>query len=257
MLPSLHWSLIILLLLILPAHQTGSGISTPQSGETISGVVEVVGTAVHPDYLRYELAFLYLDGGGSDWIVFAEGDQQVTNGTLAVWNTTVGRDIGAPVFPDGRYQLRLRVVKSDFNYDEYFVSDLIISNDGPTPTPTPDETAVFLTSQAPAVQPPTQPPSGDQFQQATPLPSLTPFPTPTPQATPVGNAPALTATPEPPSGGLIEQVTTARWGRVGSAFMMGIIGTAVLFGLGVLYVLLRAIGRRLWRMYHHEQNRQS
>lgn len=80
-------------LLLCPATavfaQGSSGITQPASGDTISGVVEVVGTAVHPDYLRYELAFLRPDVPGAEWIVFAEGSQQVTNDVLAVWNTTV------------------------------------------------------------------------------------------------------------------------------------------------------------------------
>ena len=46
------------------------------------------------------------------------------NGPLAIWDTTVGREINAPVWPDGRYRLRLRVVRTDYNYDEYFVTDL-------------------------------------------------------------------------------------------------------------------------------------
>lgn len=238
------------------AQQTGSGISQPQAGDVISGTVIVEGTAVHPDYLRYELSFLYLDGANGEWIVFAEGDQPVVFGTLAVWDTTVGRSIGAPIFPDGRYQLRLRVVKTDYNYDEFFTTDLVIQNDGPTPTPTADETAVSLTATAvfnvsPAVD------SDSTFQQATPLPSLTPFPTPTPQATPIGNVAIVTPAPEPSSGGLIGQVSNVRWERVGNAFVVGIVATAVLFGLGILYLLMRAIGRRVWRTYWHQQNKKA
>lgn len=247
MLPFFQGTLIFLLLAFVPVQQASSGVTQPRAGETISGVVEVVGSAVHPDYLRYELAFLYLDGDGSDWIVFAEGNLPVINGTLAVWDTTVGRSIGSPVFPDGRYQIRLRVVKTDYNYDEYFVTDLMIVNDGPTPTPTLDKTAVSLTAEG---VPPALPTGNDAFQQATPLPSLTPFPTPTLQATPFGNAPAAPQLAAPSAGGLIGQFGSARWGRVGSAFLLGAIGTVVLFALGVLYLLLRAIGRRLWRMYH-------
>lgn len=253
MLPFLQWSLIILLLRFSPIQQSGSGISQPQPGDTVSGVVAVVGTAVHPDYLRYELAFLYLDGA-SDWIVFAEGDQQVVNGTLAEWDTTVGRSIGAPVFPDGRYQLRLRVVKRDFNYDEYFVTDLLISNDGPTPTPRPDQTAVSLTAAALLAAPPTQASGGETFQQATQLPSLTPLPAPTPQPTSVGNSSPVTRSEESSAtGGVLGQLRSARWGRVGTAFLLGVIGTALLFSLGILYLLLRAIGRRLWRMYYRNR----
>lgn len=78
------------------------------------------------DYLRYELAFAN-QTTGSDWIVFAEGSEPVVDGTGPCGGHAVGEAVGAPVFPDGRYQLRLRVVKTDFNYDEFFVMDLFIS----------------------------------------------------------------------------------------------------------------------------------
>lgn len=233
------------------AAQTASGLSQPANGDTISGVIEVVGTAVHPDYLRYELAFLRQDVPGAEWIVFAEGSQPVTNGVLAVWNTTVGRDIGSPIFPDGRYQLRLRVVKTDFNYDEYFVTDLTIQNDGPTPTPTPDETAAALTATVAAI--PAQPTGSvdSSFQQPTPLPSLTPFPTPTPPPTVVGGGTPIVpqADSNGGNGGLVGQLEAVETDQVGNAFWLGMRVTAILFLAGGLYLLLRWLLRRLWRVY--------
>lgn len=234
--------------------QTGSGISAPASGETLAGVVQVRGTAVHPDYLRYELAFAN-QSIGSDWIVFAEGSEPVIDGVLAVWDTTVGQAVGAPVFPDGRYQLRLRVVKTDFNYDEFFVTDLIIQNEGATPTPTPDETAVGLTATAVV---PAQP-TGSQdssFQQPTPLPSLTPFPTPTPPPTVVGAPSAVGGTPAAPqasgeaaAGGLLGQLEAVETNRVSNAFWLGIRLAIGLFLIAGGYLLLRWVGRRLWHIY--------
>ncbi len=230
--------------------QASSGITEPAPGETLSGIIEVRGTAVHPEYLRYELAFLRQGVPGAEWIVFAEGAEQVTNGVLAVWDTTVGRAVGSPVFPDGRYQLRLRVVKTDFNYNEYFVTDLVIQNDGPTPTPTPDETAVALTVTAAAI--PAQPTgsSDSSFQQPTPLPSLTPFPTPTPPPTVVGATPtALSIDDGSGEGGLIGQLEAVETSQVGNAFLLGIRLTAGLFLAAGLYLLLRWVGRRVWHFY--------
>lgn len=227
--------------------QGNSGITEPASGETVLGIVEVRGTAVHPDYLRYELAFMQQNVPGAEWIVFAEGTEQITDGVLAVWNTAVGREIGSPVFPDGRYQLRLRVVKTDFNYDEYFVTDLIIQNEGPTPTPTPDETAVAATANSVVAQPTGS--SGSSFQQPTPLPSLTPFPTPTPPPTVPGGTPISAQPDNGGGGGLIGQLETAETERVGEAFWLGIRLTAVLFLAAGGYLLLRWGGRRLWNYY--------
>ncbi|VAW43578.1 hypothetical protein MNBD_CHLOROFLEXI01-628 [hydrothermal vent metagenome] len=242
-------------LLVMSSHevalaQSSSGITSPASGETVMGVVEVRGTAVHPDYLRYELAFLQQDVPGAEWIVFAEGDEQVIDGVLAIWNSTVGREFNTPVFPDGRYQLRLRVVKNDYNYDEYYVTDLLVENDGPTPTPTPDETAVAQTATAAAA--PLQPTGStdSSFQQPTPLPSLTPFPTPTPPPTVVGGTPiAPQSAIDGADGGLLGQLEAAETSRVGAAFWLGIQITAVLFMIAALYYLLRLGGRRLWHIY--------
>ncbi len=228
--------------------QTGSGITAPASGETIAGVVEVRGAAVHPDYLRYELAFAN-QTTGSDWIVFAEGSEPVVDGILAVWDTTVGQAVGAPVFPDGRYQLRLRVVKTDFNYDEYFVMDLFIQNGGPTLTPTPDETAVGLTATAVVPAPPTGS-EDSSFQQPTPLPSLTPFPTLTPPPTVVGGTPAAPqAVGDETGDGLLGQLEAVETDRVGSAFWLGIRLAIGLFLVAGGYLLLRWVGRRLWHIY--------
>lgn len=252
-LPVLQWLTFLMLSFVVlmgqvpgtAAQTPDSGIREPADGDTVSGVVVVRGTAVHPDYLRYELAFLQESNPEAGWIVFAEGSQEVINGTLAVWDTTVGRDIGAPVFPDGRYQLRLRVVKLDYNYDEYFVTNLTVSSDQPTPTGTPSPTnpapaaPVELTSIAPEVT--------SSFQQPTPLPSLTPFPTPTPPATPAGIA---TAGPEEDggSGGVLGTLAAIETGRFSRAFWQGVLLTGAIFAVMVLYLLLRAAARRLWRL---------
>ena len=252
-LPLLQWPTFLILSFVVllgrvpgaAAQTPESGITEPAGGDTVSGVVVVRGTAVHPDYLRYELAFLQESNPEAGWIVFAEGSQEVINGTLAVWDTTVGRDIGAPVFPDGRYQLRLRVVKRDYNYDEYFVTNLTVISDEPTPTATPSPTnpataaPAELTSVAPEVT--------SSFQQPTPLPSLTPFPTPTPQATPAGIA---TAGPEENSGsgGVLGTLAAVETGRFSRAFWQGVLLTGAIFALMAFYLLLRAAVRRLWRL---------
>src|SRR5690606_38746586 len=82
------WLLVTLLFgwVALAAAQAPNGISSPPEGETVSGIVLVEGTATDPAFLRYELAF----NRGADWIVFAEGTRPVQQGTLAVWDTTVG-----------------------------------------------------------------------------------------------------------------------------------------------------------------------
>lgn len=229
--------------------QAANGIAQPGSGETVSGVVMVTGTAVHPDYLRYELAFRNVSSPTADWIVFAEGREPVSQGTLAVWDTTVGRDIGAPVFPDGLYQLRLRVVRTDYNYDEYFAANLVVANDGPTPTPTTIAEATPDLATAPA--------AGETavFQQPTPLPSLTPFPTPTLPASPATPGSLAVESAGPPAQGVLAQLAAIETGRFGQAFWQGVRLSGLIFAALAVYLLLRGLFRWGWRRYWRQKNR--
>lgn len=249
------WAFSLLLLIFLfmvapPIFSQQNGITSPADGETLSGIVEVSGSAVHPDYLRYELAFFNEANSGAGWIVFAEGSQPVNQGVLAVWDTTVGQAVGAPVFPDGRYQLRLRVVKTDYNYDEYFVTGLTINNAGPTATPTPGEAEATAAAGALNNQDESSQAAGTSvFQPATPLPSLTPFPTPTNQATAVSFDNPTDPGPNDTGGGIIGQLETVDTGRFSQAFWNGVKLTFAIFIAFALYLLIRSLGRRLWRHY--------
>lgn len=229
------------------AQRQGNGITEPAAGDTISGVVIVQGTATDPNWLRYELAFRSEFAADDSWIVFAEGDQPILNNTLAIWDTTVGRNTGSPIFPDGSYRLRLRVVRMDFNYDEYFVTNIIISNDEPTPTPTITETVTADGTAVLATTDPNVTPS--TFQQPTALPTLTPFPTPSPPATPA-NAPLGPDVPadSEAEGGILAQLEGVEVGRFASAFWLGAKWVGYLFALAAGYLLLRWIVRRVWRI---------
>jgi hypothetical protein len=234
----------------LAGAQGQNGFTQPANGDVLSGIVIIQGTATDGSFLRYELAFLRESGPTSDWIVFAQGDQPVVNGTLAVWDTTVGGSSNR-VFPDGRYQLRLRVVRQDFNYDDYFVVNLTIANDSGTPTPTPT-----LTATVPAE---TVTPAGVEtalpvltLPAADVLPSLTPFPTPSPQATPV-NEPLGPGNDENSEEseerqGVFDHISGVDTGQFGSAFWQGVRIVVIIFGFLAAYVLFRGVFRRLWRL---------
>jgi hypothetical protein len=104
-----------------------------------------------------------------EWVVFATGDQPVVNGVLATWDTTVGRDAGAPFYVDGTYRLRLRVVRQDSNYDEYFVLGISLENESLEATPTGTPEVELSATPVPTFA----------FVVPTELPTLTPFPTAT------------------------------------------------------------------------------
>ena len=225
--------------------QVPNGITSPAPGEVVAGVVLVKGNATDLNFLRYELAFTNLARPGSEWIVFSQGDHQVISDTLAVWDTSVGSET-APVYPDGLYELRLRVVRTDYNYNEYFATNLIISNSSPTPSPTVDFTATaeFIGTTTPVSEI-----SGPIIVTPDVLPSLTPFPTPSPLATTVdqllGPAP-IEDEPENEQG-IIQQVFDIDFSRFSSAFWQGAIIAGIIFGFLAAYLLARGVFRRIWR----------
>lgn len=230
------------------AAQVQNGISEPQDGAVLTGIVSIQGTATHESFLRYELAF----NSGADWLVFAEGDQPVVDGTLAIWDTTVGQP-ASPVFPDGIYQLRLRVVRQDYNYDEYFVGNLTVSN-ATTPTPSPTATIVGDGTPQPGTPGPgATPTTGLVIIRPTPLPSLTPFPTPTPPATPAngvsagGSAGLGDEATSSDNGGLLQRFLDLDTGRFGRAFWAGVRIAIFGFAFLALYLLLRTLARYVWR----------
>jgi hypothetical protein len=234
--------------------QSANGISEPAPEDLLTGIVIVRGTAADPNFLRYEVAFLRESGPAGEWIVFAQGDQQVFDDTLAIWDTTVG-GAANPVFPDGSYRLRLRVVRTDYNYDEFFVTGVFVANGTVTPTVTVTDTVDAGTP----VPPRSTLLAATSQSRAGELPTLTPFPTPSPQSTPANT----TLGPgDPPvgadstgGGGLIGQLSSIDVGRFGRAFVLGVRLVAIAFAILAGYLLLRAILRRLWRLLRSRRNR--
>ncbi len=89
--------------------QTVNGIKTPSDGSTIGGVVDVAGYADTVGFAKWQLDLL--PNGNPD---------------LPIW-LAIGTSPGAFIYrlnttplPAGPYSLRLRVVKLNSNYDEYF-----------------------------------------------------------------------------------------------------------------------------------------
>ena len=75
-----------------------------------------------PAFRKWQLDLL-LDGNENQATFLAVGEQPVpAPAELLLWDTTP--------FPDGKHQLRLRVVRSDGNYDEYF-TPITIANATP------------------------------------------------------------------------------------------------------------------------------
>ena len=97
-----------------PVHaQADNGLTWPRSGSSVSGLVEISGHADHPTFRKWQLDLL-LDGDPAQATFLAVGEEPVhTPMALATVDTRR--------YPDGNHSLRLRVVHSNLNYDEYIV----------------------------------------------------------------------------------------------------------------------------------------
>ena len=216
--------------------QGGNGISSPRDNAVVSGVVLIEGTATDPSFLRYEMSFFKEFDPLGDWVVFATGDRPVVGGVLAAWDTTVGRNAGAPFYPDGTYRLRLRVVRQDSNYDEYYILGLSLANETATETPSPTPE---LENGATAV--PTS-----VIAIPTELPTLTPFPTNTPRPTAVDQETSGGDSEPPaeePGGSFLSIEGEFNTSQVRAGLLFGVQLALIFFLMLALYV----IGRRVLR----------
>ena len=145
-------------------------ITSPLDGAILNGLVPITGTATHPQFQRYELAFAYSPNPTGTWFPLqAPVNTQVVNEIIGRWDTAK--------ISDGLYSLRLRVYYTGTAYLDAFVQNVRVVNATPTAvvsapeTPTPP-VAITLpplataTATAPGIQlPPTSSPlaggSGD------------------------------------------------------------------------------------------------
>jgi len=101
----------------------GQGFYAPQSGDILNGYVNIVATVngfSRNPFDRYELAIS--QAGLDRWSHLYSGDQQAWQDSIYLLDTRR--------FPDGLYDLRLRIVYRDANYDEYFLRNLHVANQG-------------------------------------------------------------------------------------------------------------------------------
>ncbi len=152
-------------------------LTSPTEGQAISGLVTITGSADHPDFARWELAYGPDPNPNDAWQPFADGQQPVHDGTIGTWNTGV--------IADGGYMLRLRVIRKDSNYSEAFVRGLKVSNSAPIGTPT---------SIPPAATFPAEQPTFTAAEAAQPVPTVMVEqpPTSAPEARPVQTAQSQT-----------------------------------------------------------------
>lgn len=114
--------------------QDGNGVLLNGNG-IVAGTVEVQGVADHPSFRKWQLDLL-IDGNAADATFIAWGEDPLNAASrLTALNSTD--------YPDGDHLLRLRVVHSNLNYDEYFTP--ITFANGSTSAPAPAQPAQEVT----------------------------------------------------------------------------------------------------------------
>ncbi len=104
-----------------------NGIHKPYQGAEVGGIVHFIGTAVDPNFRRWEL--YWSPSGENRWAFLIDDDRPIIRGLLA--------RLDLSLLPYGPYDFLLRVVRQDANYDEFIVRDVWIIPPTPTNTPTP------------------------------------------------------------------------------------------------------------------------
>lgn len=200
-----------------PAQDQGLAVITsPLEGSNAGGVVPILGTATHSEFVRYELAFAYSPNPTDTWFpIPPAGSAPVINEMLARWDTSQ--------ISDGLYTIRLRVFYGQGAFLEALVGNVRVQNATPTPSvgvppgPTPTEALPATATQPVIVLPPTS----------------------TPRATTVAAPPNDPGPVGPPEGGS-GSAPPISTGLVGTAFASGVRLTLIGFLLLAAYVSLRA-----------------
>jgi hypothetical protein len=99
----------------------GLGFYAPDMGAVVRGETAIVATAVSVPDRPFARVELYLSQAGlEDWLLLFSGERQAWQEPIYYWDTSQ--------VPDGLYDLRLRVVFKDSNYEEFFLRNLSVAN---------------------------------------------------------------------------------------------------------------------------------
>ena len=107
-------------------------ITSPATGQVVSGIVTIEGTAAHPEFLRYDLAFGLPDDPTDTWFPITEAvEASVHDSRLGIWDTSG--------ITEGEYDLQLRVWTSSGEPLIAQVKGIRVGRTGPPPGPTTAE----------------------------------------------------------------------------------------------------------------------
>jgi hypothetical protein len=103
---------------VLACSSAGTQIASPGNGDSISGVIEVIGTASLPNFSFYKFEIQW--PGSSEWVTLESYNAPVAGGLLGYWDT-------APLAQQpGTYKFRLVVVDETGNFPDPCVISVVI-----------------------------------------------------------------------------------------------------------------------------------
>ncbi len=199
-----------------PLQQSQIQITSPGINEEIRGLVSIVGSASVDGFQYYKVEY-GVGPNPTDWAIIGQmHETSVLNNQLATWNTET--------LPDGVYSLRLRAVKTDGNYEEFYVRGVVIANTRPTSTPTPTEAPTATPTLAGSTSITGQPTA--TLVLATPTADLS-LPTPTPTLS------------RPETDTTVLPIDPSGWS---DAFIFGAIAMAAVFAVaGIVFAIRRLL----------------
>lgn len=211
-------------------------IAQPAPDAAVRGVVQVVGTATHPQFQRYELYYApWPVPSDQAWIFIGDAhSNQQPLGLLGTWDS---RSV-----PDGAYALRVRVVKLDGNYLDSDPRRVLVANTRAEPSPTPEATETPETLPTEPAAAPTIVVAPTSAETATPEPT----PTPEPETTPLLPAvePGSTAGTSS-AGGLADQLFSGQ--RLLDIAKKAALYTVALFATLGAFFAIKALLAWLWQ----------
>ncbi len=198
-------------------------IAQPEQDATVRGLVQLVGTATHSQFKRYELYYAPGPAPADNAWIFIGPDahfQQQPLGLLGTWDSRA--------VPDGTYSLRVRVVKTDGNYLDSELRRVVVANSKPAESPTPSVTPTSSDTPTPAATLP--PPTAVTIATVPPAGRGTAAPSPTRAA-----AAGASATGTPAAGG-----------SAGSTILPGSDSSSLLDSIGAVFDFGRLSDTAQW-----------
>jgi hypothetical protein len=199
-------------------------ITSPVDGQQLFGLANIVGSASHPTAFDYfTLEYNDQSDPNAPWLLVQPlVRQKAQDDILGAWNTNM--------VPDGVYRIRLRVFLTDGQAGEYVVSNLRVINSQPTPVPTVGGLEATQTAPTPGPSPtsPIQQPASNNPSTG----EIAGQDTTDGESTPELLIPVS-------SERRTEKKTRINTSRVRGAFCTGVYLTLGVFGVMLVYTLIR------------------